>query len=132
MLQTLSMQEQIEQDFFHAFNRRDITTMKNLYADDALVHSAEGPEYGPQSIEDIVNKWLQVFPDLKGTILHSSVEGDVVIIHWKCEGTRAKLCNENSNAGNRVSFHGLTCFRCKNGKVVEHWASVDYRPIELF
>ena len=55
MLQTLSMQEQIEKDFFHAFNRRDITTMKNLYADDALVHSAEGPEYGPQSIEDITD-----------------------------------------------------------------------------
>ena len=132
MLQTLSMQELIEKDFFQAFNQRDIKTMKNLYAEDALVHSAEGPEYGPQSIEDIVGKWLEVFPDLKGAFLHKSTEADVVIIHWKCEGTRKKLCNEHSKLDSRISFHGLTCFRCKDGKVIEQWASVDYRPIELY
>ena len=105
-------------EFFGGFNERDFGRMASLYAEDALVHSKEGPLRGPKALEQISAKWLVRDPGLQLEPLHLSEEGDLVTIHWA------------AREGGRTLCHGHTCFLVADGQVVEHWACVDSRALE--
>lgn len=42
-------------------------------------------------------------------LLHTSIENDVVVVHWKVEGTFTNPIRDIAAAGKKVVFHGLTC-----------------------
>ncbi len=126
----LPMEQAILSNWFDAFNRRDWSAIEGVYAEDALIHAKAGPLRGGHSIVEISEKWLSAIPDAHITPLHVSKEGDVIIAHWRIEGTLSGAIRDITPTGEKTAFHGLTCFRCRDSKVVEHWASVDYRALQ--
>lgn len=123
------MQPLIFNHFFEALNRRDLPLICSLYAPDALIHSREGPLKGPQGIEKVVNRWLVAFPDLRITPLHASQEEDVIVVHWRAVGKHEEAILDIPATGKMTAFHGLTCFRIQNERVIEHWACTDFRTL---
>lgn len=123
------MQDTILRCWFDGYNQRDWDSVQKIYSDDALVHGKDGDLRGGSSVVQLAKKWLTAIPDARITPLHTSIENDVVVVHWKVEGTFTNPIRDIEATGKKVVFHGLTCFRCHNEKVVEHWASVDYRPL---
>ena len=117
--------------WFDAYNRRDWNAMKSIYADDALIHGKDGPLRGGDAVIELAKMWVTAIPDAQITPLYASKEKDVVIIHWKAEGHLTGSLRDIQPTGKHVIFHGLTCFRCRDQKVVEHWASIDYRPLRV-
>ena len=124
-----SMESKILKCWFDGFNRRDWTSIKEIYSDDALIHGKDGTLRGGQGVVELGKKWLEAIPDAQITPLHTSSEKDVVVVHWRVEGVMEGSIRDIVGTGKKVTFHGLTCFRCRGQKVVEHWASVDYRPL---
>lgn len=115
--------------WFDGYNQRDWESVKKIYSDDALVHGKDGQLRGGSSVVELAKKWLTAIPDSRITPLHTSIEKDVVVVHWKVEGTFTNPIKDIAATGKTVALHGLTCFRYHNEKVVEHWASVDYRSL---
>ena len=123
------MKEVIHKCWFDGFNRRDWDSVQKIYSEDALVHGKEGELRGGASVVKLAKAWLRAIPDAYITPLYTSIEQDVVVVHWRAEGSFIHPIKEIAATGKQVVFHGLTCFRCQHGKVIEHWASVDYRPL---
>ncbi|SCA63573.1 hypothetical protein SCG7086_AW_00150 [Chlamydiales bacterium SCGC AG-110-P3] len=123
------MEDTILSCWFDGYNRRDWDAVQGIYSDDALIHGKDGPLRGGQAVVELAKKWLRAIPDCQITPLHTSREGDVVVVHWRVEGTFTESIRDIVATGKKVAFHGLTCFRCRDQQVVEHWASVDYRPL---
>ncbi|MCH9621276.1 MAG: hypothetical protein S4CHLAM20_06950 [Chlamydiia bacterium] len=123
------MEERILAEWFEACNDWNYESIENLYAEDALVHAKDGDLFGGKAIVRLLQKWVKAIPDLKMTPLHSSTEDDVVVVHWKAEGTLKEDLGEVKATNKQTIFHGLTCFRFKNNKIIEHWVSADYRAL---
>ncbi len=123
------MQDTILRCWFDGYNQRDWDSVQKIYSDDALVHGKDGDLKGGRSVVQLAKKWLTAIPDARIIPLHTSIENDVVVVHWKVEGTFTESIRDIVASGKKVAFHGLTCFRCRDQQVVEHWASVDYRPL---
>lgn len=124
------MIKKIQNDFFESFNVRQLRPLLELYSESALIHSLEGPLYGPESIQKIIDRWLIAFPDLQLLPLHTSQENDVIVIHWRAHGTHKEPLLHLPATNRQTTFHGLTCFRISENKVIEHWACTDYRSIQ--
>ncbi len=124
------MEEQILTRWFEALNKHDWTSIESLYTSDALVHGKDGLLRGGASVVELIKKWLKAMPDSHITPLHTSTEADVIVVHWRTEGTLVGSIREFKPTGKKTVVHGLTCFRCKEGKVIEHWAAVDYLPLQ--
>lgn len=124
------MESKILSCWFDGFNRRDWTSIREIYTEDALIHGKEGPIKGGQGVVELAQKWLVAIPDAQITPLYTcKEENDVIVVHWRIEGVLKGSIRDIVGTGKKVSFHGLTCFRCCDEKVVEHWASIDYRPL---
>lgn len=116
------MEKTLSKEWFEAFNRRDWDSLESFYAKDVLFHSKSGDVIGSGQIINVSKKWTVLFPDLQIHPVYTHMEAhNVIVVHWRAQSPTHQLV-----------FHGLTCFRYKNGKVIEHWASVDYRPISQF
>ncbi|MCB1119710.1 MAG: ester cyclase [Chlamydiia bacterium] len=123
------MKERIVLEWFGGCNRRDWDAIKALYAEDAVIHGKEGILRGGDGVVTVAKKWLTAIPDGVVTPVYSTCEGEVIVVHWRMEGTLKGSIRDIAATGKKVVFHGLTCFRCRNQTVVEHWAAVDYRPL---
>jgi len=125
------MEEKLLQSWFTGFNQRDWDSIQNIYTEDALIHGKEELLRGGKSVVEMAKKWLFAIPDAHITPLSTIKEKDFVVVHWRVEGTFTNPIRDIAATGRKVVFHGLTCFRFDSEKVVEHWASVDYRPLRF-
>ncbi|MCB1114284.1 MAG: ester cyclase [Chlamydiia bacterium] len=125
------MKELIEQKWFGGYNTRNWEDVASLYADDAVVHAVDGDKTGGQAVVDIAKKWLEAMPDAQ-IIPKGIVEDDpdTIVVHWKCEATFEGPVRNLEPTHEKVVFHGLTHFKHRDGKIIEHWATVDYRPLK--
>lgn len=125
------MKNRIQKDFFEAINRRDVTPLLGLYSKNAIIHSLEGPLYGPEGMQTILDRWFIAFPDLQIYPLCTAQEEDVIVVHWRAVGTHEKPLLEIPASGKTTAFHGLTCFRHADNQIIEHWACTDYRSMAM-
>ena len=125
------MKDKILSHWFEGFNRRDWKSVEEIYDENALIHGRDEKLRGGKAVVKLAENWLKAFPDMNIRALHADTEdNDVVVVHWRTEGTMTGPMWDIEPTGKKVSFHGITCFRCDRGKVVEHWASIDYQPLE--
>ncbi len=125
------MQDTITTTWFDAINKRNADGLTHLYSDDALIHSKKGPVKGKQALVEIMERWDEAMPDFKVQPVFATTEDDVVVVHWHATGTFKKPLLSMEPTHKQTSFHGVTCFKCKDGQVVEHWATTDYRAMTI-
>jgi predicted ester cyclase len=124
------MEEMVLNQWFDAYNSRDWSAMEGLYNEDALIHGKSGKLQGGKALVEIAKLWTTAIPDACITPLYSCTEDDnLIVVHWRVEGTFTAPLKDFEPTGEKVVFHGHTCFRFENDQVIEHWASVDYRPL---
>ncbi len=123
------MRERILQGFFQATNCRDFSYIPKLYSTSALIHTLSGKQYGAEPILKIFQDWCHSFPDFQLEPLTVSQEEDVIVVHWRFEGIFMNQLREIPPTRKKTVLHGLTCFKCSQGQIIEHWARVDYHPL---
>ncbi|GMU58270.1 MAG: hypothetical protein AMXMBFR34_00330 [Myxococcaceae bacterium] len=70
------------------------------------------------ALRQAVVSYRSAFPDLKFTVNQLNVDGDVVIVQWKAEGTHRGALGELPATGKHASVTGITLSEYKKNRVV--------------
>lgn len=86
------------------------------------IDASEGPASG---FKGFYGALLQAFPDATMTIDEQLGERDVVATRKTLRGTHAGELWGLPPTGQRVEFEFIDIFRVADGKLIEHWTSMD-------
>lgn len=103
--------------------------IEDCIAENMVEHAVPPPGItttGLQALKDIIVWQKAAYPDIKYTILSSSVEGDMAYVHYNQKGTNSGPMGPGMPATNKtVDVNGVDIVRFENGKAVEHWGYWD-------
>ena len=121
--------EIIELYIQQVWEEHDLSTIDRVFTEDAIIHSPLNRTQGRVTMKEMVEKWLQAFPDLEITWHDHIAEDDKVVSRWQAIGTHLGGFFDTRPTNKEVGFTGVTTYRMENGKVVEYWALVDMHAI---
>ena len=108
------------------FNKKNMNYIEELYAHDAIDHSA--PPGLPPGIEGFrlkIGMFTNAFPDLSISYDFVLAEGDMVAGRFTFTGTHQGDFAGIPPTGKQVSVTGHDFVRMVNGKVTNHWLEMD-------
>lgn len=124
------MIEEVAIAYTHSiWNEKDLTAVDRWVDKFAIIHSSLGELSGPDELKKNVITWFTGFPDLVVHPLHILIQGDVVALHWKAEGTHQGFFKGYAPTGKKIEYKGVTLYKIQNTKIVEYWAYVDMAHI---
>ena len=107
-------------------NEKNWDTFDELNADDFVNLSA--PPGVPSDREGgklFLGTFLNAFPDCHVTVVEMIAEGDRVVTKKTFTGTHTAELNGIPPTGKRVSIQYVDILRLRDGKIIEHWLSMD-------
>lgn len=120
------MNKALAEQYAHTiWNQKDILIIDQLLHPEIVIHSLLGKFYGRQAMKDVVQAWLDAFPDLVVTTLSILAETDKVMIQWKAQGTHQGVFKGIQPTGKPVNYEGVTIYRIQSQQIVEYWAYLD-------
>lgn len=113
------------------YNASQLGRLEEVLAPDFTPHATMPgmPWNGLESARQIHMMTTAIFPDLHTTTEDLIAEGDLVVERWSqtCTHTGAPFFVGNIPAsGKKVKTTGISIYRIKDGKIVEHWADMDF------
>ncbi|TQF15347.1 ester cyclase [Myxococcus llanfairpwllgwyngyllgogerychwyrndrobwllllantysiliogogogochensis] len=104
------------------YNLRKLDRVAELFSEDYVDHSTGAPTdvVGPAAVRQQAEATFQAFPDLRFDVLHVVADGDMVLVHWKAEGTDVKHPDDTGKP-RPLALNGHSLYRMRDGKVVESW-----------
>jgi predicted ester cyclase len=107
-------------------NQKNWDVYDELNADDFFNHSAP-PGVPPDKAGGKVylKGFLDAFPDCRFTIDDMIAEGDQVVTKKTFTGTHTVELNGMPPTGKRVTLQFADIMRVRDGKIVEHWLTMD-------
>ena len=113
--------------FEEAWNRGNLALLDKLIALDYINHNPAVPGLppGPEGLKPIFIAFRQAFPDIQFTIEDQIAEGDLVVTRWTMRGTQQGELMGIPPTGKQVKVTGSETERITNGRIVEHWLTVD-------
>lgn len=107
-------------------NDKNWDVFDELHAEDYVNHSA--PPGVPQDREGqkmYLGAFMAAFPDCRFTIDDMVAEGDQVVTKKTFTGTHTAELSGIPPTGKRVTLQFADIMRVRDGKIVEHWLSMD-------
>lgn len=117
--------ELIEQMMEQMWNAKDVSVIDQRFAPEVICHSPLGDYVGPERFTQVVQSWLDAFPDLQVDLLHTGQEADTVVAHWVAHGTHKGTFKGVAASGSPVRYHGISYYKMQQGRIIEYWACVD-------
>lgn len=108
---------------------KDLKAIDELIHQNCVIHSLLGDFYGPESMKNIVQAWLNGFPDL--VVKNTSVicEQDLTVIQWQAQGSHQGEFKGIKPTGKTVSYAGVTVYRICQDRIIEYWAYLDMKHL---
>ncbi len=107
-------------------NKKKFDEFRNYVTPGAVEHAA--PPGMPENIESTI-QWFKMFdtafPDFKYTVEDAVAEGDMVVQRTTCRATMKGELLGMKPTGKTATWSEIHIVRVKDGKIAEHWASVD-------
>jgi len=107
------------------WEKQDLSAIDERVDPQCIIHSLMGKFYGPKAMRNVVEAWLQGFPDLHVTVIATDLEDNCVTLHWNAAGTHLGAFKGVAATGKPISYSGASTYRIENGKIVEYWGSID-------
>lgn len=102
--------------FEQLINKRNVSAVDELYATDMIDHSPfEGEQPGIEGFKKTVKEFIDMFPDLKVTLLDTLAQGDKIATRETWKGTHV-------TSKKVVTGETLHLFRIQNGKITDEWS----------
>ena len=116
----------IAKQAIEAINAGDFSRLESLVAPDGVDHAVP-PGMPPtrDSAIQFLTTFKAAFPDLHYTVEDVIAEGDRVVQRSTARGTMKGDFLGMPATGKNASWGEVHILRIENGKIVEHWASVD-------
>jgi len=118
--------QRIEMLFEQVLNRGKDELLDELISGDYVDHNpVPGPAPGAEGIRNKLTGLREAFPDIRFLLGDLVAENDLVAAryHWKATQTGSFMSLPPT--GNKVVVRGMDFYRLIDGKLVEHWDSVD-------
>lgn len=117
-------------EFLNAiWGAHDLTAIDKMVYKEVIIRSPFDIKYGALTMREIIEKWLNAFPDLIIKFYDVIAEGDMVSCRWHAKGTHLGGFFETNPTHKEVSYDGATFFKIENSKIVEYWSIVDIHSI---
>lgn len=104
----------------------NLAVIDEIFARDYADHGFGNAEVSDlEAAKKFLGMAVAAFPDMTVTIHDQVAEGDKVVTRKTLTGTHQGAFMGVPATGRRVSMYVIDIFRVVNGKIVEHWASMD-------
>ncbi len=125
--------ELVERLFAEVFNRRELSVLDELVADDFVEHAVApfateepGRVAGPAHMRGVVEWLTDQFPDLTMAVQAVVTDGDTTAARIVSEGTNLGALNGViPPTGRHFRAEQTHWYRTESGRLVEHWATRD-------
>ena len=124
---TTEANKDLARRWFEALNAGDVYGALQYRAPNFVDHSLP-PEVppGPEGTGELLETYLEAFPDLRITIEDVLAERDMVAVIWTARATHTGEYQCHAPTGRHVTVRGVDAWRFANGKMVEHWGHTDF------
>ena len=114
------------------YNSGNLDTLEEVLAADFIPHNMmPGLPPGLDGVRALQQGTMATWPDLHVTTEDLLAEGDKVVERWTQTQTHtgAAVFGAPANSGKKVRVTGMSIYRIANGKIVEHWAEMDFYTV---
>ncbi len=111
------------------YNAHQLDQLGDVLAPDLKSHNLmPGLPPGLDGIKMVHQGTVAAFPDLRTTTEQLLADGDTVIEVWSQTQTHTgiALFGAPANSGKKVRTTGISVYRIRDGKIVEHRAEMDF------
>jgi steroid delta-isomerase-like uncharacterized protein len=124
----LEQNKDIVRRYRDAHNTNQLNLLDDIVAGDLISHNLlPGVPKGLEGGKMVHMGTLAAFPDNHVVTEDLFGEGDRVVERWTMTMTHTGApFLEIPASGKRVSVTGISIYRIANGKIVEHWANMDF------
>jgi steroid delta-isomerase-like uncharacterized protein len=117
---------QIERLFDEVLNRGKLEFLYELIPEDYVDHSpVPGQEPGATGVRKKIEAMRAAFPDLQFYLEDIIAQDRMVAARYHWQGTQSGEFMGMPASGRKVDVKGMDFYRLKDGKLVEHWDSID-------
>ena len=108
----------------------NLDLMDELVAPDFINHntigsSDKGDTFGVEPFRQQLKGFREAFPDVKLSIIHLLVDGDLVTLYMRNQATHMGPFVSIPATGKKIDIVTVTIIRVVNGKFAERWSLVD-------
>jgi steroid delta-isomerase-like uncharacterized protein len=106
-------------DLLETWNAHDLGRLEAFYALDyegSDVGQA-GPQRGPQSVSQSLERYLRAFPDLRFVEKDLIVQGERAVLVWEARGTHAGKLMNIPPTGRRIAVCGTSLLTVDGGRI---------------
>ncbi|MBI2743514.1 MAG: ester cyclase [Chlamydiales bacterium] len=111
------------------WDEKNLTAIDELIHQNCVIHSLLGDFYGPGSMKNVVQTWLNAFPDLVVKNRSLICDKDLVAIQWQAQGSHQGEFKGIRPTGRSISYAGATVYRVSQNQIVEYWAYLDMKHL---
>lgn len=115
----------IEQLFNEGMNGRNFNTFDRLIAPEFVNHGMPNSHSGPDGFREIMQQFIDAFPDMNIKVEHVVAEGDFVATQGHWTGTNDGPFMGATPTGKSVRCDYVDFWKMKNGKCIENWVQMD-------
>jgi predicted SnoaL-like aldol condensation-catalyzing enzyme len=111
-------------------NKHDVSAVDRLYHAGYIQHNPQAPP-GRDGVKAFFSLLFAAIPDLHATIDHLYAEGDRVFSFVTWRGTHRGDLFELRASGQPIVIRTAEIFRVEDGRLVEHWDTVDMSDVVM-
>jgi steroid delta-isomerase-like uncharacterized protein len=123
--------KQIIQNFIQVvWNGRDLSALKDFWAEDCLNHAMPGTDNRDLNAlriyhDSFFDDFFSAFPDIQIEIVQQVAEGDRIVTYITSQGTHSGVFYGIPPTGKHISTSVIRINRVRDGKIAEHWSVSD-------
>ena len=122
---TTQNQMLIEQLFNEVMNDRKFSLLDQIIDPAFVNHGIPDAKQGPSGFKQVIEQFLDGFPDMKIQIEQIVSEKDLVATRGYWTGTNSGSFMGMPSSGKKVRIDYIDFWKIKNGKCVENWVQMD-------
>lgn len=111
--------------FDEAMNNRNFAVVTELFDEHSTHHGFGFPVSGPGGFKEVLNQFLNGFPDMKIQVEKVVAEDDFVTSRGTWTGTHQGEFMRIAGTGKPVKVEYMDMWRIANGKCAENWVQMD-------
>jgi steroid delta-isomerase-like uncharacterized protein len=121
-MQSPSELKALANQFFEAFNARDLERLDREIIGDEYVQYSPGVAPTRQAFMDYLDKTMTAFHNGRFVVQDMIAEGDKVLVRWTFLGTQTGPYGDHPPSGRNVLITGMDLWRYNDeGKIAEAW-----------
>jgi steroid delta-isomerase-like uncharacterized protein len=111
--------------FEEGMNQRKLSMADEVIGNDFVNHGIPNAKKGPEGFREIIQQFLDAFPDMKINVEFIISEGDMVATKGTWTGTNKGSFMGMPVTNKKVNVGYADFWKLKNGKCIENWVEMD-------